>query len=217
MLMRRVKPAMGIDPNATMTWTDGAMQPVGADSSLKTWKGDQWKIGGGTTWGWYSFDPQLNLLYYGMGNPSTWNPAQRPGDNPESNSITKSPWECGAASPIGRIRSTACWRRIRRRSTQSCGNTASRCWNAASRRSHDQSLALLRVRVPATDVRTIAITYAGMPVMSADIDFSISANPNFRFYFVPHEGGELKAVVVDTKEREIEGVVEVLLGEEVKR
>jgi PQQ-dependent dehydrogenase (methanol/ethanol family) len=56
-------------------------KPVGADSSLKTWEGDQWKIGGGDTWGWFSFDPQLNLMYYGSGNPSTWNPKQRPGDN----------------------------------------------------------------------------------------------------------------------------------------
>ena len=32
------------------------MQPVDKDSSLKTWKGDQWKLGGGTTWGWYSYD-----------------------------------------------------------------------------------------------------------------------------------------------------------------
>jgi PQQ-dependent dehydrogenase (methanol/ethanol family) len=54
-------------------------KPVGKDSSLKTWTGDQWKIGGGTTWGWYSFDPKLNLVYYGTGNPSTWNPAQRAG------------------------------------------------------------------------------------------------------------------------------------------
>ena len=38
-------------------------------------------IGGGTTWGWYSYDPKLNLMYYGSGNPSTWNPTQRPGDN----------------------------------------------------------------------------------------------------------------------------------------
>jgi len=44
-------------------------------------QGDQWKIGGGTTWGWYSYDPKLNLMYYGSGNPSTWNPVQRPGDN----------------------------------------------------------------------------------------------------------------------------------------
>jgi len=56
-------------------------KPVGKDSSLKTWEGDQWKIGGGATWGWISYDPQLNLIYYGSGNPSTWNPKQRPGDN----------------------------------------------------------------------------------------------------------------------------------------
>jgi lanthanide-dependent methanol dehydrogenase len=56
-------------------------KPIGKDSSLKTWQGDQWKTGGGCTWGWISYDPQLNLLYYGSGNPSTWNPKQRPGDN----------------------------------------------------------------------------------------------------------------------------------------
>jgi lanthanide-dependent methanol dehydrogenase len=56
-------------------------KPVGKDSGTATWEGDQWKIGGGTTWGWYSVDPELNLIYYGTGNPSTWNPVQRPGDN----------------------------------------------------------------------------------------------------------------------------------------
>jgi PQQ-dependent dehydrogenase (methanol/ethanol family) len=56
-------------------------KPVGKDSSIKTWQGDQWKIGGGCTWGWISYDPSLNLIYYGSGNPSTWNPKQRPGDN----------------------------------------------------------------------------------------------------------------------------------------
>jgi PQQ-dependent dehydrogenase (methanol/ethanol family) len=54
---------------------------VGKDSGTATWEGEQWKIGGGTTWGWYSYDPDLNLIYYGSGNPSTWNPKQRPGDN----------------------------------------------------------------------------------------------------------------------------------------
>lgn len=78
---------MLMDPDKTMTWTDGKMAPVGKDSSLKTWKDDQWKIGGGTTWGWYSYDKSLNLLYYGTGNPSTWNPAQRPGDNKWSMTI----------------------------------------------------------------------------------------------------------------------------------
>ena len=44
-------------------------KPVGANSSVKTWKGDQWKNGGGGTWGWISYDPSLNLVYYGSGNP----------------------------------------------------------------------------------------------------------------------------------------------------
>jgi PQQ-dependent dehydrogenase (methanol/ethanol family) len=66
-----------VDPEKTMHLG----QPVGKDSGMNTWEGDQWKIGGGTTWGWYSYDPELDLIYYGTGNPSTWNPAQRPGDN----------------------------------------------------------------------------------------------------------------------------------------
>ncbi len=56
-------------------------EPVGPDSGTNTWEGDQWMIGGGTTWGWYSYDAEADLIYYGTGNPSTWNPAQRPGDN----------------------------------------------------------------------------------------------------------------------------------------
>ena len=78
---------MLIDPNTTTTWKDGKVQAVGQDSSISTWQEDQWKIGGGTTWGWYSYDKALNLMYYGTGNPSTWNPAQRPGDNKWSMSI----------------------------------------------------------------------------------------------------------------------------------
>jgi PQQ-dependent dehydrogenase (methanol/ethanol family) len=68
---------MLIDPEMTTSM----LKPVGANSSLDSWKGDQWKIGGGTTWGWYTYDPELNLVYYGTGNPSTWNPVVRPGDN----------------------------------------------------------------------------------------------------------------------------------------
>ncbi len=78
---------MLIDPDKTTTWADGKVTPVGRDSSLKTWQGDQWKIGGGTTWGWYSYDKGLNSVFYGTGNPSTWNPAQRPGDNKWTMSI----------------------------------------------------------------------------------------------------------------------------------
>jgi lanthanide-dependent methanol dehydrogenase len=72
-------------------------KPIGKDSSLKTWEGDQWKIGGGTTWGWYAFDPDLNLIYYGSGNPSTWNPTQRPGDNKWSMTIFARDAETGVA------------------------------------------------------------------------------------------------------------------------
>ncbi|OLB51341.1 MAG: PQQ-dependent dehydrogenase, methanol/ethanol family [Candidatus Rokuibacteriota bacterium] len=57
------------------------------NQGVATWQGDQWKTGGGTTWGWYAFDPSLNLMYYGTGNPSTWNPSQRPGDNKWSMTI----------------------------------------------------------------------------------------------------------------------------------
>ena len=75
--------SMGPDSDTLMdpAKTTHLGQPVGKDSGTATWEGDQWKIGGGTTWGWYSYDPDLNLVYYGSGNPSTWNPVQRPGDN----------------------------------------------------------------------------------------------------------------------------------------
>jgi PQQ-dependent dehydrogenase (methanol/ethanol family) len=76
-----------INPSKTTTWEDGKVTKVGADSGLKTWEGDQWKIGGGTTWGWFSYDSELDLIYYGSGNPSTWNPVQRPGDNKWSMSL----------------------------------------------------------------------------------------------------------------------------------
>ncbi|WP_454918953.1 lanthanide-dependent methanol dehydrogenase XoxF5 [Xanthobacter sediminis] len=72
-------------------------KPVGKDSSLKTWEGDQWKIGGGCTWGWYSYDPETNLVYYGAGNPSTWNPSQRPGDNKWSMTIFARDADTGVA------------------------------------------------------------------------------------------------------------------------
>jgi PQQ-dependent dehydrogenase (methanol/ethanol family) len=58
----------------------------GADLGVKSWPPDAWKIGGGTVWGWISYDPETNLVYYGTGNPGPWNPEQRPGDNK---------WTCG--------------------------------------------------------------------------------------------------------------------------
>jgi len=68
-------------------YSTGPEAEVGFPGSVETWKGDEWKRGGGTTWGWYSYDPELDLLYYGTGNPGSWNPDQRPGDNKWSMTI----------------------------------------------------------------------------------------------------------------------------------
>ncbi len=53
----------------------------GKDLGVKTWPPDHWQQGGGTVWGWISYDPELNLIYYGTSNPGPWNSNQRPGDN----------------------------------------------------------------------------------------------------------------------------------------
>lgn len=53
----------------------------GKDLGVKSWPPDAWKIGGGSVWGWVSYDPKLQLIFYGTGNPGPWNPEQRPGDN----------------------------------------------------------------------------------------------------------------------------------------
>jgi len=59
---------------------------------------------------------------------------------------------------------------------------------------------LSRQFTPAHFVRRVDISYAGKPLMSADVDFSISENPNFRFYFLPQGEGELKAEVLDSRD-----------------
>jgi PQQ-dependent dehydrogenase (methanol/ethanol family) len=53
----------------------------GRDLGVSTWPPDAWQTGGGSVWGWISYDPALNLVYYGTSNPGPWNAEQRPGDN----------------------------------------------------------------------------------------------------------------------------------------
>jgi PQQ-dependent dehydrogenase (methanol/ethanol family) len=53
----------------------------GVDLGVSSWPRDAWTIGGGTVWGWISYDPELDLVYYGTSNPGPWNAEQRPGDN----------------------------------------------------------------------------------------------------------------------------------------
>jgi alcohol dehydrogenase (cytochrome c) len=53
----------------------------GKDLGVTTWPKDMWKHGTGAVWGWISYDPELNLIYYGTSNPGPRVPAQRPGMN----------------------------------------------------------------------------------------------------------------------------------------
>ena len=59
----------------------------GKDLGVSTWPQDSWKTGGGTVWGWVSYDPGLDLIFYGTGNPGPWNPDLRPGDNKWTSTI----------------------------------------------------------------------------------------------------------------------------------
>jgi lanthanide-dependent methanol dehydrogenase len=83
--------AFSVGPDADILFdperTTQLGKPVGQDSSLKSWQGDQWRIGGACVSGWMSYDKTSNLIYYGTGKPSNWNPRQRPGDNKWSMTI----------------------------------------------------------------------------------------------------------------------------------
>ncbi len=69
-----------------------------------------------------------------------------------------------------------------------------------------------RLFVPAHYVRRVNVTYADKPILTADVDFSISENPNFRFYFVPKEKGVLKAEVEDSQDQKFKSSLEVKQG-----
>ena len=56
--------------------------PGPGEPGNETWGGDSWKHGAGSLWVTGSYDPDLNLTYWGVGNPGPdWNPDKRPGDN----------------------------------------------------------------------------------------------------------------------------------------
>ncbi len=71
---------------------------------------------------------------------------------------------------------------------------------------------MTRLFTPAHFVRKIDVSYGGKPVMSAEVDFTISENPNVRFYFVPRGPGELKAEVVDSNQLKFESSIQVKPG-----
>ncbi len=56
--------------------------PAAGEPGVETWGGESYKTGGGSTWVTGSYDPDLGLLYWGVGNPGPlWNGDSRPGDN----------------------------------------------------------------------------------------------------------------------------------------
>ncbi len=62
--------------------------PGPGEPGHETWENDAWRTGGASAWLTGSYDPDLDLTYWGIGNPGPdWNPAQRPGDNLYSDSV----------------------------------------------------------------------------------------------------------------------------------
>ena len=61
--------------------------PAKGEPGSDTWEGDSALTGGGSSWVTGSYDPELDLVYWGIGNPAPWNPRARKGDNLFTNSI----------------------------------------------------------------------------------------------------------------------------------
>ena len=64
---------VGVGPRFDPFYPDDRL----ANPALDSWYGDSWRRGGGSVWGWFTFDPELNLFYYGTSNCSPWNPDYR--------------------------------------------------------------------------------------------------------------------------------------------
>jgi alcohol dehydrogenase (cytochrome c) len=61
--------------------------PAKGEPGSESWEGDSETTGGGSSWVTGTYDPDLDLVYWGIGNPSPWNPRARKGDNLYTNSI----------------------------------------------------------------------------------------------------------------------------------
>jgi lanthanide-dependent methanol dehydrogenase len=82
--------ARNVGPDSVVLATAGTFKPFydqGVDLALSSWSGDTWQHGGAPVWGWLSYDPELDLVYYGTGNPGPYNSDQRPGDNKWTSSV----------------------------------------------------------------------------------------------------------------------------------
>ena len=78
--------ATGSDKDVCLTPETNKAHPeygtYGKDLGISTYPGDDWKIGGGAFWGFFSYDPELKLVYSSTGNPGLWSPAYRCGAEP---------------------------------------------------------------------------------------------------------------------------------------
>ena len=61
--------------------------PAPGEKGSETWQGDAALTGGGSSWVTGTYDPELDLVYWGIGNPAPWNPRAREGDNLFTNSV----------------------------------------------------------------------------------------------------------------------------------
>jgi PQQ-dependent dehydrogenase (methanol/ethanol family) len=87
---KEVWAARNIGPDTEMLASPDTFKPFydkGVDLGLTSWSGDTWKRGGAPVWGWLTYDAELDLVYYGTGNPGPWNPEQRKGDNKWTSSV----------------------------------------------------------------------------------------------------------------------------------
>jgi PQQ-dependent dehydrogenase (methanol/ethanol family) len=79
-----------VGPDEEVLARPGSFKPFyqrGAELSLESWPANGWRVGGAPVWGWLSYDPELDLVYYGTGNPAPYNSEQRPGDNRWATSV----------------------------------------------------------------------------------------------------------------------------------
>jgi len=123
----------------------------------------------------------------------------------------------GCSAPAGKdaLASKASLGKMRIRVNESPGRGQPALAQLMISHPNDSGLAMdqvTRTYAPPHFVRQVKVSYAGKSVMSAEVDFSISENPNFRFYFVPREEGNLKAEVVDTKDLKFEYLLAVRRG-----
>ena len=80
--------AHNMGPDSLMLLRPGRGTNIGdANIGVSTWSGDSWRRGGAPVWGWFSYDPQLDLIFFGTGNPGPYNTEQRPGENKWTNSV----------------------------------------------------------------------------------------------------------------------------------